>query len=247
MATKKPTRNPGSTPAKKAGKRPRSVAARQRQREKMRQRGFAIGAVALALILIAGVAGWYVYQEQRPEASAAPPPASADAAGVKVGTGQVTVDVYLDFMCPHCKEFEDSTAATLDTLVSSNAATVVYHPLAFLDRFSTTSYSTRSAAAAGCAADAGRFVEYAKVLYANQPDENTAGLDDNKLIELAGTAGINSGTFGRCVRDGKHTSWVDGVTEAATRAGVNGTPTVLVNGKKVDATADAINTAVSAA
>jgi protein-disulfide isomerase len=248
MATKKkPTRTPGSTPAKKAGKRPRSVVARQRQREKVRQRAFAVGAVALALLLIAGIAGWYVYQEQRPEPSAAPPPASADAAGVKVGTGPVTVDVYLDFMCPHCKEFEDGTAATLDTLVTSNAATVVYHPLAFLDRFSTTSYSTRSAAASGCAADAGKFVEYARVLYANQPPENSPGLDDNKLIELAGTAGIDTTAFGQCVKDGKHTSWVDGVTEAATKAGVNGTPTVMVNGKKVDATPDAINAAVSAA
>jgi protein-disulfide isomerase len=245
--TKKPARAANTAPAKKAGKRPRSVIARQRQREKLRQRGFVVGAVALALLLIAGVAGWYVYESQRPEPSAAPPPASADAGGVKVGTGPVTVDVYLDYMCPHCKDFEESAAATLGTLVSSNAATVVYHPLAFLDRFSTTEYSTRSAAAAGCAADAGKFVEYSKVLYANQPPENSAGLDDNKLIELAGTAGIDTGTFGQCVRDGKHTSWVDGVTEEATKRGVNGTPTVLVNGKKVEATPDAINAAVSAA
>jgi protein-disulfide isomerase len=213
----------------------------------MRQRAFIIGAAALALVLIAGITGWYVYQSQRPEPSAAPPPASADANGVKVGTGPVTVDVYLDFMCPHCKDFEDKAAATLDTLVSSNQATVVYHPLAFLDRFSTTRYSTRSAAAAGCAADANKFVEYAKVLYANQPPENSAGLTDDKLIELAGTAGIDTTTFGQCVNDGKHTSWVDGVTEAATKRGVNGTPTIMVNGKNVDPTPDAINTAVNAA
>jgi protein-disulfide isomerase len=213
----------------------------------VRQRAFVVGAVALALLLVAGVGGWYAYQQQRPEPSAAAPPAGADAGGVKVGTGPVTVDVYLDFMCPHCKDFEDDAAATLDTLVSSNSATVVYHPLAFLDRYSTTKYSTRSAAAAGCAADAGKFVEYAKVLYANQPPENSAGLDDAKLIELAGTAGIDTGTFGRCVRDGTHTSWVGGVTEAATKRGVTGTPTVLVNGKDVDPTPDAIDAAVQAA
>lgn len=199
------------------------------------------------MLLIAGLAGWYVYQEQKPEPSVSPPPAGADAAGVKVGAGPVTVDVYLDYMCPHCKDFEDATAATLDTLVSSNAATVVYHPLAFLDRFSTTKYSTRSAAAAGCAADAGKFVEYGKALYANQPPENSAGLDEAKLIEIAGAAGIDTGSFGQCVRDDKHAPWVGGVTEAATKRGVNGTPTVMVNGKKVDATPDAINAAVTAA
>jgi protein-disulfide isomerase len=249
---KKPTKAGGPTrPAKgasaRAGKRPRSVIARQRQRERLRQRAFVVGAVALALLLVAGVAGWYVYQEQRPEPSAAPPPAGADAGGVKVGTGPVTVDVYLDFMCPHCKDFEESAATTLDTLASSGSATVVYHPLAFLDRYSTTRYSTRSAAAAGCAADAGKFVEYAKVLYANQPPENSAGLDDDKLIELAGTVGIDTGTFGQCVRDGTHASWVDGVTEAATKRDVTGTPTVLVNGKDVDPTPEAIDAAVKAA
>jgi protein-disulfide isomerase len=203
--------------------------------------------VALALVLIAGVAGWYVYQSQRPEPAAGPPPAGADVAGVKVGTGPVTVDVYLDFMCPHCKDFEEAAAPALAALVSENKATVVYHPLAFLDRFSSTKYSTRSAAASGCAADVGKFVEYANVLYLNQPPENSAGLDNDKLIELAGTAGLDTGSFGQCVRDGKHTSWVDGVTEAATKSGINGTPTVLVDGKKVDTTAEAITAAVTAA
>lgn len=213
----------------------------------MRQRAFVAGAVALALVLIAGIAGWYTYESQRPEPSAGPPPAGADAAGVKVGTGPVTVDVYADFMCPHCKDFEEAAAPILAGLVSDNKATVVYHPLAFLDRFSSTRYSTRSAAASGCAADAGRFVEYANILYLNQPPENSAGLDDARLIELAGTAGIDTATFGQCVRDGRHTAWVDGVTEAATRAGVNGTPTVLVNGKKIESTPEAITAAVTAA
>jgi protein-disulfide isomerase len=213
----------------------------------VRQRAFVVGAVALALLLVAGIAGWYVYQSQRPEPSAAPPPAGADAGGVKVGTGPVTVDVYLDFMCPHCKDFEEAAAPALATLVSSNRATVVYHPLAFLDRFSTTGYSTRSAAASGCAADAGRFVEYARALYTNQPAENTAGLSEDELVSRAGSVGIDTGTFGECVRSQKHTSWVDKVTEAATKRGVTGTPTVLVGGRKVDATPDAITAAVSAA
>ena len=84
------------------------------------------------------------------------------------------------------------------------------------------------------------------MLYANQPPENSAGLTNEKLIELAGTAGIDTTTFGKCVDDGKHTSWADGVTEGATRAGVNGTPTIKVNGKNVDPTPEAITTAVNA-
>jgi protein-disulfide isomerase len=136
-------------------------------------------------------------------------------------------------MCPICRDFETRAAGTLDTLAGGGKATVVYHPLAFLDRFSSTKYSTRSAAASGCAADAGRFVEYAKVLYANQPPEGSAGLPDDELIRLAGTVGIDTNSFGTCVRDGKYRAWVAGVTERATQRGITGTPTVLVNGKVV--------------
>jgi protein-disulfide isomerase len=39
----------------------------------------------------------------------------------------------------------------------------------FLDEASTTNYSTRAAAASGCAADGGRFVQYAHALFSSQP------------------------------------------------------------------------------
>ena len=64
---------------------------------------------------------------------------------------------------------------TIDQLVASGAAKVIYHPLAYLDRFSSTQYSSRSSAASGCAAAAGVFVPFAKLLYANQPPENGDG------------------------------------------------------------------------
>jgi protein-disulfide isomerase len=187
-----------------------------------------------------------VYQAQRPEPTGAPP-AAADASGIRVGNGPVTVDIYLDFMCPACRRFEADAAGTLDTLVRDGKVTIVYHPVAFLNRFSSTEYSTRSAAASACAADTGHFTDYVKVLYDNQPPENSAGLTDQRLIDLAGQAGIDTGRFGDCVRAGTHKAWVDGVTEAATKKDINATPTILVNGRSVDPTADAVRAAVERA
>ena len=65
-------------------------------------------------------------------------------------------------MCPHCKEFEESSGSAMDRLGSEGKARVVYHPIAILDNASTTDYSTRSAAAAACAAEDGKFRDYAK-------------------------------------------------------------------------------------
>jgi protein-disulfide isomerase len=225
----------------------RQAAERARQEEarrRARQRRYVVTAVAVVLLLVAGVAGWYVYQAQRPAPSGGTLPAAADTTGVRVGSGPVTVDIYLDFMCPHCRQFEGDAAATLDKLARDGKATIVYHPVAFLDRASSTKYSTRAAAASACAADTGHFTDYVRALYDNQPSEGSAGLTDQRLIDLAGKAGIATGPFGDCVRAGTHKAWVDGVTEQATKANINATPTVLVNGKSVDPTADAVSAAV---
>ena len=42
---------------------------------------------------------------------------------------------------------------------------IAYHPMNFLDQASTTNYSTRAAAASGCAADQGRFLDFANALF----------------------------------------------------------------------------------
>ena len=89
-----------------------------------------------------------------------PAGATPEGDGIAVGDGPVRVDLYIDFLCPFCKRFELSAADTLAALISEHRATVVYHPMNFLDEASTTRYSTRASAASGCASDGGRFVEF---------------------------------------------------------------------------------------
>jgi hypothetical protein len=59
------------------------------------------------------------------------------------------------------------------------------------------------------------------------PREGGAGLSDDELIRIGGTVGL-AGPFAECVRDGKYRQWTDHVTEAASRRGVTGTPTIYV-------------------
>ncbi|MFF0311787.1 DsbA family protein [Streptosporangium sp. NPDC004379] len=173
-----------------------------------------------------------------------PAGASADGAGIVVGAGPVTVDVFLDFLCPFCRRFEESAGPVVERLAVDGVASVVYHPMGFLDSLSPDRYSSRAAAASGCAADAGRFVEYARVLFGSQPAEGGPGLSDEELVEAGEAAGVESGSFGGCVRSGVYSEWVGFVTAMAGRAGVEATPSVLVDGLVVSADASSIVGAV---
>lgn len=212
-------------------------------REKRRSRTLWTSIAAVAVLVIAGLIGWGVVASQDSGTFTAPPGAVEDGTGIKVGSGPVQIDIYEDFICPACGQFEQQTGGTLDRLVAEGKVTVVYHPVAFLDRASSTDYSTRSSAASGAAAEGGKFREYAKALFAQQPAEGSAGLSDDKLIEIGRSVGLGD-AFAQAVRDGKYKPWTAHVTDEASGDGVSGTPTVRVAGKDVEPTTQAILAAV---
>jgi protein-disulfide isomerase len=223
------------------------VVREQIAREQRRKRTLWTSVIAVAALVIAGLIGWGVYASQKSGDVVPPPNATADS-GITVGSGPVTIDVYEDFICPACRQFEQTSGATLDQLVADGKVKIVYHTIAFLDRFSTTQYSTRSAAAAACADEGDKFRDYAKALFQRQPSEGGPGLSDGELIAIGTSVGLDEGAFGSCVQSGKYKPWVGSVTDAASERGVNGTPTVFVDGKQVEQpTPQAITAAVDAA
>jgi protein-disulfide isomerase len=176
-----------------------------------------------------------------------PTGATGEGDGVMIGHGPVRVDAFIDFMCPFCRRFELSAGPALASLVSGGQVSLVYHPMNFLDEASTTNYSTRAAAASGCAADGGRFAEYAHELFVSQPPEGGPGLSDAELAGLGRAAGLDGAVFTACVSDAPYLDWPPYVTERATALGVRGTPTVLVAGAAVRPEAAPIGAAVAAA
>ncbi len=114
----------------------------------------------------------------------------------------------------------------------------------FLDGASTTNYSTRAAAASGCAADQGRFLGYAQALFLSQPPEGGPGLTDAELAGIGRDIGLPDAAFASCVTEGLYLDWPAYVTARATALGVEGTPTVLVAGTAVQPDPRAIAAAV---
>lgn len=175
----------------------------------------------------------------------APAGANEVGDGIVVGDGPVTVEVYIDFLCPFCRAFEEQSGPALDAMAAERTITLVHHPLGFLDRLSTTRYSSRASAASGCASDHARFDAYAKALFANQPPEGGPGLADEELIALGRSIGLDD-AFARCVTDHMYLPWTEYVTARALGRGVSGTPSVFVEGVPVPANARTILAAVQA-
>jgi protein-disulfide isomerase len=251
----KPRKQPGKRVPSK-NERARAAAAKrlaaQRAAER-RRRAVLASAIAVAVLAVVAFVGVTVYLTGRPSGSdknvALPRGATSGAVTVGVRGAPVTVDIYLDYQCPICKEFESETGATLQKYVDDGAAKIAYHPVAYLDRFSSgTKYSTRSSAASGCAADEGKFTEFTNALYANQPEEKGTGLTNERMVQLGRTAELSSDAFAKCVTDQKYEQWTELITDTASKDGVSGTPTVKVAGKTIDnPTSDAVSAAIDKA
>jgi protein-disulfide isomerase len=173
-----------------------------------------------------------------------PAGATPEGDGVITGDGPVRVDAFIDFLCPFCRRFELSAGVALADLITARLISLAYHPMNFLDGASTTNYSTRAAAASACAADQGRFLEYAHAIFLRQPAEGGPGLTNAELAGIGRDLGLPDATFASCVSEATYLEWPPYVTARATALGVEATPTVLVAGTAVQPDARAIAAAV---
>ena len=214
----------------------RKIVEQQKAAAKRRRVTLWTSVAVVGVLLIAGLIGWGVYANQsKNDASNVVTPTVAvdDGTAFAVGTGPVTIDLYEDFMCPICRQFEIDSGATINQLVADKKVTVRYHTVAILDDSSQgTKYSTRAAGAAAEAAQEGKFKEYHDVLYQNQPAEGSSGLAEAKLIELGKSVGLGD-TFATAVNNKTYDAWVATVTDTFAARGFNGTPTIVVNGKQL--------------
>ncbi|WP_275678373.1 thioredoxin domain-containing protein [Streptomyces sp. MUM 203J] len=215
---------------------------RERAREK-RRRLVLVSAAVVGVLGLAAVIGVIAANTGGDgDDTAGPVVAPSGATGddqliIPVGASDApsTITVWEDFRCPACAAFEINFKDTLHELEDSGQAKVDYRLATIIDGNLGGSGSLNAANASACAQDAGLFLPYHDVLYANQPEElDDAFADDDRLFELAGQVeGLDTPGFRSCVTNGTHKSWVDKSNEAFRSGGFRGTPTVLLNGESV--------------
>jgi protein-disulfide isomerase len=177
------------------------------QRRAKRTRTLVVAGAALAVVLLV-VGGGYLYlsAERRADQRAAEqyadlPPQTVQQDGSVVlaqeGADAPVVEVYADYQCPGCRQFELTSGPTLQSLAAEGRAIVHYRPVSIFaqrpDPLGTN--SLRGGAAARAAADFGRFVQYNDLLFEHQPAEGQAGFAPEDLKQWGSDAGIDDPAF----------------------------------------------------
>ena len=235
MSTSKETKNKGSRRDQLAAER-----AKQATKEARQRRLITIVGIIAVVAVVVGI-GIAVQASRNNTTNAALPATVTEAGGPIIrnpGTSNVPVlDYWEDFQCPACRNAEAATGDTLRTLVSEKKVLVRYHMLSFLDANLHNDSSSRAANAFACSADAGQQGAYHDIVFANQPQQEGTGYTDEQLLQWGQQVGITGDaytTFENCFNSGTYDDYVNSVATSGAQAGVNSTPTVMLNGTKLD-------------
>jgi protein-disulfide isomerase len=171
--------------------------------------------VALMLIVLVGLP------------AAATNTAKANGNSLGDANAPVTMEVYADFQCPVCGQFDRGTLKQIeDKYVKNGKARIVFNHYAFIG-----DESTRAAEASECANAQGKFWEYADTLFNNQAGENQGAFSDANLEKFAQQVGLDMDKYRTCMQQNTYLGKVQASTQAGTQRGVDSTPTVFINGQ----------------
>lgn len=154
--------------------------------------------------------------------------------GVVVGSEDARrrLVVFEDPQCPYCRQFEEATGDLLRREVAAGAVAVEYRMRCFLGP-----ESVRAGNALALAAEAGRFDQLRRELFANQPPEHSDGFTPEDLLALGGRVGLDDPAYVAGVRDGRYEAWVVEVDRAFQQQDPQGTPAAFLDGQPVDSSA----------
>jgi protein-disulfide isomerase len=200
---------------------------------------FAVWVTTAAVVVILALVALVVWVNGQAGGPARLPDAAAGSSviqedgGIVVKDGPTEVGVYIDPMCPACRDFEENYTPLI---MENDEFGLKFHPISILDRMSQgTEYSTRSSASiyAVAVASPDATADYVENLYANQPSEGSPGFSNEELVALAADLGATISeddidAWTKYVRNAVRTT---PIPEGAT--GVS-TPTVTINGEAVN-------------
>ena len=201
-----------------------------------------VGVIVGVLVLVGAVVGGVILAESSRTPAAAPSAdgtislLGTDGIPLSIGTTAVTlgkpeapvlIDLYEDYSCPHCADYEAGVGPTLLSLVASGDAIVNYHPIRIV-----TAYGTAAGSAAACVAanDPQRWPDFHSALFANH-SQASDGWAAKDFADFARSKGVTGEVTLACIASSSYADWIASNTDAARAAGVNSTPTLAIDGQ----------------
>ncbi len=199
--------------------------------EACRTTGLAWVAGVLAVLFVAAIIliGYNAAKLRTLESGA--PAAGTGGAGLVAMEGSanapVTIIEYSDFQCPYCGRFEtDAYPQIKAQYIDTGKAKLIYKEFPL----SIHPNAEKAAEAAECALAQGQaqFWKLHDQMFANQ---NSLTVDNLKA--WAAQLGLNAAQFNTCLDSGQMAAVVQQEEQEGQQAGVQGTPSFLINGKLV--------------
>ncbi|HEX6233325.1 MAG TPA: thioredoxin domain-containing protein [Jiangellaceae bacterium] len=205
--------------------RVKSMREEQARKERRREQMMRFGIIAAVLVAVAIIAVAVMANRSSGPVDPDVQPAGITESGggysiTEAAADAPTMEVWFDFSCPHCRDFEAASGPFLKQLADNGDANVVYRPVTFVGQLA----SIKATNAWACSLDEGMGEQYMDAIYAIQ-----GNYTDSQLLSAAESVGLSSDTFESCVEDGTYEGWVNashslGVNEFS----VNSTPTIFV-------------------
>lgn len=172
--------------------------------------------------LLAKVARERPLDQETQQALLAGSPPSAGPADAKVA-----VVVFSDFQCPYCSRAAAAMNALRERYPKRVRFVFRHFPLSFHKN------AHRAAEAALAAHAEGKFWEFHDLLFVNQ-----TALGTDALVGYAKSLGLDSSALAEGLSSGAFRSAVDADLELGERVHVSGTPSMFINGRKVENASD---------
>lgn len=133
----------------------------------------------------------------------------------------VTILEFSDYQCPACRQGHEVVRKVREMYGGQVRWIFKNFPLKMHKD------AERAAQASLCAADQNRFWDYQDVLFAYNKED----LSDEKLEQFASDLGLVPASFKECLEKNKYKSKVEKDIEDARNAGIDRTPTFVINGR----------------
>jgi len=216
-----------------------AVKDRRRQRQQQERRNMLLIGGGVVLVILAIIIIPTIYKALVP-----PPPvgdfkqitpeARPNENGTSMGdpNAPVKLDSWEDFQCPSCQQFTETVEPQiLEAYIKTGKVYYTFHQYPFIDTNSVTKESHQAANASMCAAEQNRFWDYRDIVFANWQGENQGYLADNRLVAFAQSIGLDMTKFNACFKANKYSAQIQADFTKGQQMGVQGTPSVFVNGK----------------
>lgn len=236
------------------------------RRKEKRAKLFIQGGVVLGILLIAGIIVLSIVNQKPPTPQVNPAnmisngvllegdaqvvpskaiPKGGTATPTQLSDGKVLVTVYVDYLCPYCKMFEEAESNTLLENMQTGKVQVEYVSAALLSQ-----YSAVAANASACVAslEPNKWWEANLALFKAQPEESVGqGYSKKSSIDyIRKTAlkdvGLSAETT-ECIKDTRYYDWSVAMSDTFlspdyllpnTNVRLEGTPTIIIDGVKFD-------------